>query len=309
MDVRFPTAEDLDVLLARGPRVVRTVAGPVEYAEAGEGPALLSVHGSGGGWGYALGMAGVFASNGFRVIAPSRPGYFGTPLATGRTYEEQADALAALLDVLGIDRLAALGFSGGGPPTYLLAARHPQRVSCLVEVAAMSTTFGYAGNPLLMGMLFSRPGMELFAGLLRAAVRVRPVAGAQLLMSDETTQDRGEVAALAKRVMADPSRAAFVTQVWIGSARNVGRWLPGQRNDNAQLAALTPLDLTGIGCPTLIVQGTADAGAAPHSAYAAEQIPGAQLLTIPEGGHRAFWVADDAAEHQAFVLAWLREHT
>lgn len=308
MAMRLPTVEDFDWLLAREPRVLRTVAGPVEIAEAGEGPVLLSVHGSGGGWGYALGQAAVFALNGFRVIAPSRPGYFGTPLTTGRTYVEQADALAGLLDVLGIERSAVLGFSGGGPPTYLLAARHPQRVTCLVEVAAMSTTFGDAGNPLVTGILFSRPGMELLTGLLRAAVALRPELGAQLLMSDETTQGRGKVAALAKRVMADPSRAAFVTRVWLGSARNVGRWLPGQRNDNAQLAASTPLDLTGIGCPTLLVQGAADAGAAPHSAYAAAQIPGAQVLTIAEGGHRGFWVADDANEHQQYVLGWLREH-
>jgi pimeloyl-ACP methyl ester carboxylesterase len=109
MDVRVPTADDFDALLARRPRVTQTTAGPVELAEAGEGPALLSVHGSGGGWEYALGQAAVFALNGFRVIAPSRPGYFGTPLATGRTYIEQADALAALLEALAVDRAAVLG--------------------------------------------------------------------------------------------------------------------------------------------------------------------------------------------------------
>jgi len=39
-----------------------------------------------------------------RVIAVSRPGYLGTPLADGETPEAQADLYAALLDTLGIAR-------------------------------------------------------------------------------------------------------------------------------------------------------------------------------------------------------------
>lgn len=308
MDVRHPTASDLDRLLAGPPRVVDTAVGPIQFAEAGAGPVLLSVHGSGGGWGYALGQAALLALNGFRVVAPSRPGYFATPLATGRTYEQQADALAALLDSLGVERAAVLAFSGGGPPSYLLALRHPERVSCLVEVAAMATSMGSLGNQLLTRVLFSRTGMELFSGLLRAAVALRPRLGVQLAMSDETSQDRREVAALARRVMADPYRAAFVTRVWMCSARNVGAWLAGQRNDNGLMVALTPLDLARVRCPTLIVQGTADELAAPHSAYAAEQIPGSEMRKIERGGHRALWIADDAAAHQEYVHAWLLEH-
>jgi pimeloyl-ACP methyl ester carboxylesterase len=92
----------------------------------------------------------------------------------------------------------------------------------------------------------------------------------------------------------------------MSSARNVGRWLAGQRNDNIQMAALAPMDLAGIDCPTLIVQGTADHLAAPHSAYAAEHIPGAEVLTIPNGGHRGLWVHDDYAEQLAAVVTWLR---
>jgi hypothetical protein len=45
--------------------VVDTAVEPVEYAEAGEGPVLLSVHGSGGGWDYGLDMSAVFWLNEF----------------------------------------------------------------------------------------------------------------------------------------------------------------------------------------------------------------------------------------------------
>ena len=40
------------------------------------------------------------AGEGFSVLTPSRPGYDDTPSSVGRTAEEAADALAALLDAL-----------------------------------------------------------------------------------------------------------------------------------------------------------------------------------------------------------------
>lgn len=111
-----------------------TASGPVEYAERGDGEPVLAVHGSGGGWDQGLVGAEFLHVNGFRIIAPSRPGYLGTPLSTGRTFAEQGDALAALLDALAIDRVKVLAASGGGPATYEFAARHPDRVLRLVQI-------------------------------------------------------------------------------------------------------------------------------------------------------------------------------
>ena len=71
--------------------VVETARGPVEYARRGEAPYVVIFHGTPGGHhasflGEPLEMAGV------GTITPSRPGYLRTPLETGRTFEEQADA-------------------------------------------------------------------------------------------------------------------------------------------------------------------------------------------------------------------------
>ena len=132
-----PTRDDYLACLAETPHTVATASGPVEYADRGTGEPVLAVHGTLGGWDQGL-VAGEFLRvNGFRIIAPSRPGYLGTPLSTGRTFAEQGDALAALLDALGIDRIIVLAASGGGPASYELAARHPDRVSTLVEVDAV----------------------------------------------------------------------------------------------------------------------------------------------------------------------------
>jgi pimeloyl-ACP methyl ester carboxylesterase len=48
------------------------------------------------------------------------------------TIEQLAADLAAFLDALDLDRVSLCGHSIGAPPTYLFAARHPDRVACLV---------------------------------------------------------------------------------------------------------------------------------------------------------------------------------
>ncbi|TFG27957.1 hypothetical protein EU528_11965 [Candidatus Thorarchaeota archaeon] len=45
----------------------------------------------------------------------SRPGYLRTPISTGVAFENQADAIAALLDELDIPQAAVLGASAGTP--------------------------------------------------------------------------------------------------------------------------------------------------------------------------------------------------
>ena len=66
--------------VAHGSRIADTQCGPIEYAEMGEGPALLLVHGAGGGYDQALDFGLPLAGSGFCVIAMSRFGYLGTPL-------------------------------------------------------------------------------------------------------------------------------------------------------------------------------------------------------------------------------------
>jgi hypothetical protein len=58
---------------------------------------LLAVQGAPGGCDQGLMAGETFRAGGFRVIAPSRPGYLGTPLATGLSCDARAEALVGLL--------------------------------------------------------------------------------------------------------------------------------------------------------------------------------------------------------------------
>jgi len=121
----------------------------------------LCVHGGPGGYDQGLILGEFFRVNGFKIIALSRPGYLGTPLATGSTPEEQAEALAALLDALQIKTAAPLGASAGGPPSYLLAALYPDKVSALVEIDSVCLTYKPDVTPLQEKMFLSRAGIWL----------------------------------------------------------------------------------------------------------------------------------------------------
>ncbi len=119
--------------------VAQTSRGPVEYARQGTGPVVLVLHGGLGGWDQALFLGqDLRAEARFTVLAPSRVGYLRTPLETGATPEEGADAMAALMDKLGMAQAAVIGLSGGGPTALAMALRHPHRVRALVMMAAIT---------------------------------------------------------------------------------------------------------------------------------------------------------------------------
>lgn len=115
----------------RGGTLVDTQAGPIEYAEEGSGEPLLMIHGAGGGYDQGL-MVGRDLGPAFRVIAPSRFGYLGTPVPQDRSPAAQADAHAALLDFLRVDRCIVAGVSAGAPSAVEFALRYPDRVSALI---------------------------------------------------------------------------------------------------------------------------------------------------------------------------------
>ena len=82
-----------------------------------------------------------FTSAGIGIITFSRPGYGRTPLSSGKTAEETADLLAALLDELSIEKVVIYGISGGGPTTLNFALRHPDRCFGMMTDAAVTGEF------------------------------------------------------------------------------------------------------------------------------------------------------------------------
>jgi pimeloyl-ACP methyl ester carboxylesterase len=120
--------------ISSGSKVVETPCGPIEYAVAGpdDGPKVLVVHGSGGGFDQGLIIGRPLAERGFRTIAPSRFGYLGTAVPQKVSVSAQADAHACLLDALNINKTVVFGFSAGARSSTKFAQNHPDRCSSLV---------------------------------------------------------------------------------------------------------------------------------------------------------------------------------
>jgi 2-hydroxy-6-oxonona-2,4-dienedioate hydrolase len=120
--------------VATGSRVIATRCGDIEYAQAGDGPVVLVVHGAGGGFDQGMALAGSLVPTGHRVIAMSRFGYLRTPVPERASIAAQADAHACLLDALEVRSAAVIGFSAGAPSALEFALRHGERCTALVLV-------------------------------------------------------------------------------------------------------------------------------------------------------------------------------
>jgi 4,5:9,10-diseco-3-hydroxy-5,9,17-trioxoandrosta-1(10),2-diene-4-oate hydrolase len=108
----------------------------IHYHEAGEGPALVLLHGSGpgvSGWSNFRGNFPVFAGQ-FRTVVMDMPGFgkSGRPELDRAYPRVAADGLARLLDGLGIGRAHLLGNSMGGYVALEFALAYPDRVNRMV---------------------------------------------------------------------------------------------------------------------------------------------------------------------------------
>ena len=111
---------------------VRTPSGTIAYAEQGQGPVALFVHGvllNKHLWRHQL----AHLSDIRRCIAPDLLAHGGTEAAQGGDLSVTANAqmLAHFLDALKIDQVDLVGNDSGGGIAQIFAALHPERVRSL----------------------------------------------------------------------------------------------------------------------------------------------------------------------------------
>lgn len=275
----------------RASELAETSRGPVEFVRIGEPPYILFFHGSPGGYDQGAGTDD-FAAAGFGTIRVSRPGYLRTPLATGPSMEGQADAMAALLDVLEVDQVVPHGVSGGGPAAIQFAARHPDRTSALLLSCAITQRF----------VINAVPGWMVRVLLSETVLRLQdwtmgrfPKAGIEAMLRAESTFDKPERKRIAASVAKSPEKLRRLREL-SASASPIKDRIAGFNNDIARFAAIEQLPLDKIRCPALICHGTAD-GDVPfaHAETAHRLIPNARLHRMEKGWH-LLWISDGGDE-------------
>lgn len=288
---------DLDAArerIAGRSQVLQTRWGQLEYAVAGDagGPPLLMLHGTGGGFDQGLRFADTLVARGLRVIAPSRFGYLRSDFPADPSLAAQADALAALLDHLGIERIAVAGGSAGALSASQFALRHPGRCAALVLLVPAANVRGrdpVEFTPLQAWVVRRLLSSDLMFWLAERSAP-RALIGT-LLATDPALLDRVPPA--------ERERAFTVLHELLPISARVR----GLVNDGQQAGHPARMDFAQLGMPVLIVSTEDDRfGTAQTARDIAARVPQARLVLFPTGGH--LWLGHDesvAQEVQRFV--------
>ena len=205
------------------------------------------------------------------------------------------------MDKLGIGTFAVMCWSGGGPSSYRLAAKHPDRVSALVTLAAVSMRYEFANgiNSIEYSLLTGAVGNWV----LKEMVKHAPKSVVGMVASEEGDLTKEQAHTLTEHIWNDETKRDFVMKV---SATISGRH-DGLKNDKQHFPEIGDLGLSTISTPTLLVHGTADSDVHPEqSENALEHLPNAEILRVQDGTHLCVWTDPTCDEVQARIIAHLK---
>ncbi|MDH3022785.1 alpha/beta fold hydrolase [Gordonia alkanivorans] len=265
-------------------RELETSLGVLRYHEAGDGPPLLLLHGSGPGvtgWRNYRGVLADLAEH-FRCLVLEFPGFGVSDPGDGHPMAMAQTSVGLFLDGLGLGAVNMIGNSMGGIVAARVAIDEPHRVSKLVTIGGMGK------NVLSSG----------------------PSEGIKLLMefTDDPTRDR--LVRWLTSMVHDP---ALVTEELIAerwelatdpTTLDIARRMYGSKAFAATMAAAAASDappywsrLNRITAPTLLTWGRDDRVSPVDMALLPmRDIPDAELHVFPRCGH---WTMIEARE------AWL----
>lgn len=252
-------------------RTVRANGIDIHYLEQGEGSTLVLLHGgvvstnpiwSGIPISYASYMDAL--ADHFRVIAPDTRGCGRTPHSDGPiTFDVLADDVAALIEALGIERPAVVGFSEGGITATVLGIRHPRAVCAIVNDAGFDAFDPQTPSLQMMRQILggspdaTEANPDIAARQFEASEQMRPMF--ELMKRD---QDAGQ---------GDGHWRTYLRLSWERCTT-----LPGITYD----------DFPSISVPTLILSGDRDDFCSVEQAVAAyRQLPDGELAILPGHGH------------------------
>jgi pimeloyl-ACP methyl ester carboxylesterase len=269
--------------------VIPSPYGDIEYTEGGSGPAVLVIHGSGGGYDQGELLVQAVLGEQFHWITPSRFGYLRSTFHEGATFDDQAHAYAYLLDHLGIKKVAVVAISHGGPSALLFAVLHPEQVSSLTLISAgvaSSATQDQAQanqqGKMLMAIFKYDPLYWAITKLFKK--QFMELMGVNEAVINGLTPQQRELAEHLINYMNPVSPRS------IGAAFDNKATLPGER-------------IAAVQAPTLIFHATDDTLQLYHNAeFAAATIPGARLVRFQRGGHLLAFV------EQATIRTVMQKH-
>ncbi len=272
-------------------RVLEHPAGNIHYHEAGEGPALILIHGSGPGvtgWANFEHNLPVFAQY-FRCFILDLPGYGKSAPVEGNPMQVCVDSVIRFMNGMGIDKAHILGNSLGGMVGAMVAAQHPARVDRFV-------TIGGVGYGLFNA--FPNEGINLLVEFVENPSRERLVQWLHSMVYDKAIITDDLVERRLRQAL-EPVTAATSKKLYSRAAMDATTAMV-----EGPHAAATFGYLAAIQAPTLITWGRDDRVSSMDRAFVAmRMIPNAELHIFPKCGHWA--MIERKAEFESVTLAFL----
>ena len=264
-ETRFPPA---------GRFVAVSVAGVrLHYVRRGAGVTVVLLHGSDGFWQDYAAILQAAGNEPFDCIAFDRPGhgYSDAPKSGDSSLSAQAAILHEALHSLGLTRYLLVGHSWGGTLALQFALDYPQCAAGLVLVNPWAAPTHNPPPPLLYAARFAGRNLS-FAALNLTLLKRRLLA------------NNLRAAFFPALIPADYAEPAFA--LWQRSATMAGAFLDENAIAWRELPALSKR-YPEINVPVVIMAGESDLVVSPihHAQWLAGQIPGAELLTLPNAGH------------------------
>lgn len=259
----------------------------LEYLDAGprDGIPVLYLHGTPAAameW-RLFGTEADLDRAGIRLVAPNRPGVGGSTYQPKRRILGWPADATALLDRLGIDRAALLGYSGGSPYALACAARMPDRITAVTLVSAVAA-FDAPGvgddidpaSRAFMELSRRRPAVSrLVSTVMGLTARISP----RLLAAQASRALPPPDAAVLKRDGVDRLFAEMLQE----STRNLSR---SARLDTALMIGPWGFDPAEVTLAVHLWHATEDRNAPPvMGAYLADRLPRAELTVLDGEGH------------------------
>jgi pimeloyl-ACP methyl ester carboxylesterase len=235
-----------------------------------QAPPLLLIHGSGASGASWSPVVPALAGH-HHVIRVDLPGCGQSPAPLSYDVPVQAGRVAAVLDDLGLRRVAAVGHSSGGYVATALVEQRPDLVRSLALVSTGPSPDAFLRQPVLLRVLLALPlGPLLWSRRSDAMIRsgIRATAARPVDVPDDMVAEMRGITYRAFRTVLRRNRA-YITE----------------RSVPERLAALD--------VPVLVIFGTADPRWEPSSAHQYDAVPTARVELLPGIGHIPMFEAPD----------------
>lgn len=277
----------------------------LEVVEAGnpQSPVIIVHNGTPTGAGLIAEHAQDAIERGLRIINYGRPGYGKSTRQRGRTVAAAARDTAELADILGIERFATWGISGGGPHALACAALLTHRVAAAASLAGVAP-YTATGLDFLAGM--GDDNVDEFSAALRGEDALTSYLQSQVpaLINQDALALAKHMSTLLSSVDRAVFTGSFGTQLAALMQDAVREGIDGWLDDDIAFTQPWGFSVSSIEVPLQIWQGEQDLMVPfNHGSWLSQHIPQAEAHLTPVDGHLTLYVHRVQEVH-----AWLAAH-